>query len=183
MKKIILIAGSILLLVLILGIGFWLMLPRLWNFLVVNQELKPADVIIVLSGDMRRADYGITLLQSGYSDKILFTGGSARRMYQRAISSGVAEERIIVEDRSNSTFTNAKYSLPIIQARGYKSALVVTSSYHTRRASIIFHELYRGIDLTIRAVPDGTLADHEHNATEIIVSEYLKLLWHYLFER
>ena len=110
----------------------------------------------------------------------------AAALSQRAVSLGVSPDHILVEDKSDSTFTNAKYSLKIVQDRGFMSALIVTSNYHTRRSSIIFHQVFRGIDLTICAVPDRSSTyteQHIRSELSIMTSEYLKLVWHYLFER
>jgi len=159
----------------------------MWNFLVVNEEPKPADVIIVLSGGYDRVEHGVRLYQQDYADKILLTGGGSHKMKEQALDLGIKEDNILLEDKSGTTFENAKYSVEIVRAQGFQSAIIVTSPTHTRRSSIIFAEFFEGVDLTVCSVPyDLSIADQwwkDRSTTRDVVSEYLKLLWHYLFER
>jgi uncharacterized SAM-binding protein YcdF (DUF218 family) len=160
----------------------------MWNFLVVNQTPKPSDIIVVLSGGgYERVDYGVKLLQQGYADELLTSGGSSENLRLRAVSLGVPGDHILVENKSGTTFGNAKYSSKIIRAEGFKSVIVVTSPYHTRRARMLFEEFSQGWDLTICAVPyDPAVATDwwkDSNLFRIVISEYLKFGWHFLFER
>ena len=169
------------------GLVFHLILTNMWNFLVVNEPPKPADVIIVLSGDSGRAEQGVRLYQLGYAPKILFAGSSTRSMSRQAVSLGVSEEHIIIENRSRTTLENARNSLTIMQAQGFESAIVVTSAYHTRRTSIIFDKVFQGLDLTICAVPfDSSTPDtwrKDRHLGRNVISEYIKLMGYYLFHR
>lgn len=167
------------------------------NFLIVNEEPKPADVIIVLGGGTsERVAEGVRLYQSGYADKILLTGGfrysptsetEAEIMKRQILHSGVPEDDILLEEKSLTTEQNAKYSLEIMRAKEFKSAIVVTTPYHTRRSSMLFHRFFKGIELTICASPDGSYGSgkwwRNNYRTKTIVSEYLKLVWCYLFAR
>jgi hypothetical protein len=45
------------------------------DFLIVKDELKPADMIHVIAGEDYRTDYAIQLYQEGYAGQIFFTGG------------------------------------------------------------------------------------------------------------
>jgi uncharacterized SAM-binding protein YcdF (DUF218 family) len=171
----------------ILVLEYNFLLGGIWNFLVVDEKPRPADVIIVISGAPGRVEHGVSLFQQGYADKILFSGGGARNMGRQAMSLGVPADHILLETRSYTTFTNAKYSLEVMQDQGLKSAILVTSSFHTRRASIIFHEFFKGLELTVSAAPyDSVNASNwwkNRDAVMFVVSEYLKLVYHYLFER
>jgi uncharacterized SAM-binding protein YcdF (DUF218 family) len=162
------------------------------NFLIVNEEPKPVDVIIVLSGGSgERVAYGVQLYHSGYADMILLTGGpegdditGAEIMQEQALSLGVPKDHILLEEESTSTYGNAKYTLEIMEAKNFESAILVTSPYHTRRASIIFDRFFKNIDLTICSVPydsshTGKWWQNRHTV-KIIVSEYLKLIYYYL---
>ena len=167
--------------------NFGSILTNMGNFLIVNQAPQKSDVIIILNGDStgRRVAYGAELYHEGYAYKILLTG-AGEVMMQQALSQGISESDILLEAKSTTTFENAEYSLKIAQNQGYKSAIVVTSPYHTRRSSIIFTKFFKGIDLTICPVPyDPAMAQSwwkDSNSREFVISEYLKLVWHYLFE-
>ena len=167
-------------------IKFDSILTAIGNFLVVNEEPQKADVIIVLGGSSGdRVAYGAKLYQSGYANKILLSS-SERNMPQQAFSLGIPKKSILLEDQSTTTFENARYSIKIVRDQGYKTAIVVTSPYHTRRTSIIFTQFFKGIDLTICSVPyDSAMTNNwwkDSYSTQFVMTEYLKLVWHYLFE-
>ena len=114
------------------------------NYLIVKEEPQKADVIIVLGGSLDRVPYAAKLYKLSFAPKVLLSG-SGRYMMRQALSQGIPESSILLENRSLSTFENAKYSLKIMQDQGYKSAIIVTSPYHTRRASIIFAQFFKEI--------------------------------------
>lgn len=188
MKKNIIWAIIAIFLILVIA-DFWkhdVILSSMWNYLVVNEEPKQSDVIIVLSGGNGRVEYGVKLYQSGYADKLLLSGSSPR-MLRQAMSLGVPEDHILLENKSRTTFGNAKYSSEIMRSQGFKSAIVVTSPYHTRRAGIIFNQFFQGWDLTICSIPyDSSTSSNwwkDKNTATNVITEYLKLGWYYLFER
>jgi len=162
---------------------FRLALPSMWNFLLVDETPRFSDVIIVLSGDTGRAEYGIELYKSGYAKNILFAGGAAQSMKRQAMSAGIEEDRILLDRKSGTTYENARNCAAIMQAREVKSAIVVTSGYHTKRASIIFAQFFARSDLTICAVPTPGDWWKDGNMAKAVILEYLKLAWHFLFER
>ncbi len=169
------------------------------RFLVVSQEPVKADVIIVLGGDnILRTDYGVKLLQKGYSDKIMFTGGTtskkrirveAEEMRKRALKLGVANDKIILEDKAISTYENAIFSKDIVLNKGYKSAIVVTSDYHMRRSSLVFNKAFRksGVKLTFCSVEDVRFKPKkwfmDKTSRSITALEYKKLIGYFILGR
>jgi len=157
------------------------------NFLIVNQAPQKADVIIVLAGDPlgSRVVYAAKLYQEGYADKVMLSGDE-RDMTHQALSGGIPGSAIILENQSQTTFENAKYSFKIMEVQGYKSAIVVTSPYHTRRSSIIFAHFFKEIHLTICSVPYNPAMTQSwwksNNSSQFVISEYLKLAWYYLIQ-
>lgn len=155
------------------------------NFLIVNEAPQKADVIIVLNGSSDRVPYAAMLYKSGYGEKVLLSGDN-RYMTQQALSLGIPQSALLLEDQSQTTFENAQYSLKIVQDQGYTSAIVVTDWYHTRRANIIFAHFFKGIHLTICPVPYNPTTTQGwwkgSNSKEFVISEYLKLVWYYLVE-
>ena len=59
-------------------------------------------------------------------------------MMQYAHAQGVPASALFTEEDSHNTIQNAYYSYRIMQAKGWTSALIVTSPTHVRRASLIF---------------------------------------------
>jgi uncharacterized SAM-binding protein YcdF (DUF218 family) len=180
----IIISSICLILILVTGFEYNNILKSVWNFLVVNDEPKPADVIIVLSGGTDRIEEGVILFNLGYASKILFSGDGSTDMANQAESLGVPQNNILIENNSESTFENAKFSAAIMKAHGFKSAIVVTSPYHTRRASILFAHFFSGWNLTICSVPfpSSNASNWWKNPylERTVISEYVKLGLHYI---
>jgi uncharacterized SAM-binding protein YcdF (DUF218 family) len=121
------------------------------------QRLRPADVLVVL-GHPANADgspspamqeqvaLAAALQRAGLARALLFTGGAvhnehieAQVMAELAVRLGVPAAAIATETQARDTFENARYCRQIMQARGWQDAIVVTTPYHARRASRIFH--------------------------------------------
>ena len=118
---------------------------------------QPADVIIVLGHPanaggspslamLEQVALAALLHQAGLAPALLFTGGAvhnehveAQVMAELAAAQGVPAAAIVVETQARDTFENARYCRQIIQAPGWQDAIVVTTPYHVRRASRIFH--------------------------------------------
>jgi len=168
-------------------IKFDSILTAMGNFLIKNETPQKSDVIIVLAGDSgTRIVHGCKLYQAGYAEKILLSGDNSGYMTKKALSLGITESSILPERQSNTTFGNAKHSLKIVQDQRYKSAIVVTTAYHTHRASMIFSQFFKGIDLTFCAVSNDPIMTHnwwkDNYSTRVVISEYFKLVWHYLVD-
>lgn len=188
MKKIIILPIVAIFIILVI-IGFWrsdLLLQNFWNFLVVNERPHPADVIIVLSGDTGRIEQGVMLYQDGYASKIIIAGDASRELERQALYLGVPERNILVDVNSTTTFGNAYYSAQIMRDQGFKSAIVVTSAYHTRRSTIIFSQFFRGLKFTVCASPyDSSISTSWWKNRRIeayVVSEYIKMGYLFVVE-
>ena len=163
-------------------------LQAVGNFLVVQDDLAPADVVIAISGDVGRVRTASDLLNRGYGRWLILSGGppgrsgSAARMASDARDHGVSEERMLLDATAMSTMDNATGSAQLMQARGFHSAILVTSPYHMRRAVIIFRSVFRRRGLSVRAFPvqDGSFKMQgwwlRHPERHLVLREYAKLL-------
>ncbi|MBI5641191.1 MAG: YdcF family protein [Nitrospirae bacterium] len=134
------------------GHGF--VLERAGGYLLKKDELKPADVIVIVSGEEKeRVEYGVKLFKEEWARKnrIIMSGGSgvwkytwASLMKEHAESLGVPGKAILVEDRSRTIEENARYTKELLKKHGYKSLILVTSPYHSKRASIVFRKVFGG---------------------------------------
>ncbi|MBR1739936.1 MAG: YdcF family protein [Ruminococcus sp.] len=69
----------------------------------------------------------------------------AEAMKRYLVDKGIDESRIIMEDRSVSTYENLKFSLKIMEERGLgKDLTIVTDGFHQYRAHMIAKELGAG---------------------------------------
>lgn len=129
-------------------------LTKAAKYLYHKDELKPADVIVILSGEeTERLEYGVKLFKEGWArkDKIILTGGPvvwkhtyASLMQEHALYLGVPKKAILQEDKSTSTEENALFTKQILKRYGYTSLILVTSPYHSQRAFKIFNKIMGG---------------------------------------
>lgn len=121
------------------------------------QPLRQADGVVVLghpagadgspSPAMReQVALAVQLYQVGVAPALLFTGGAvhnqhveAQVMAGLALRLGVPAAAMVTETQARDTFENARYCRTIMQDHGWQDAIVVTTPYHVRRASRIFH--------------------------------------------
>jgi uncharacterized SAM-binding protein YcdF (DUF218 family) len=179
------IGAGIILAVVILYVAHPFLLEKAGRFLIKETlTLRPADVAIVLAGDEgERVVAGIQLQKQGIVPLLLMSGGRlygtsyAEEMAKYAASLG-ASPPILVETQSRSTYENATLTLPIVQAKGYRRVIIVTSKFHTRRTGQIFKSLYpKNIDIQIYGAPDlinYTRWWTDHEMTQLILTEWAK---------
>jgi uncharacterized SAM-binding protein YcdF (DUF218 family) len=135
-----------------------------------NTALGHFDVIIVL-GYPANADgtpspvqrtrvmEGVQEYRRGVANMLIMTGGAAHNgrveadtMADFAANQGVPKQGILRERQAQDTIQNAYYSRRLMQARGWKSAEVVSSGSHLPRASLIFQRF--PISYRMHAAPD-----------------------------
>ncbi|MBN1956504.1 MAG: YdcF family protein [Anaerolineae bacterium] len=150
---------------LILAGPLWL--PLLGRFLVVSDPLQPADALVPLAGGRQRVVYGAELFNDGYArwfvatDMLLNVPG-VRASYselvqQEAVWQGVPRERILLLSRvADDTYQEAAFVRELAEEQGWQSLLVVTDPFHTRRARIMFRQVFAdsGVSVVIYPVSD-----------------------------
>ena len=120
----------------------WLML--IGDFLIVKDNLKPADVIHVIAGDDYRTDHAIQLYKQGYGRMLFFTGGWCKRHQykhgehaeERSLDQGVDRENIAFDESVvTSTYMEAERLKDWIShsATPIRSVMVVSDPFHMRR--------------------------------------------------
>lgn len=126
---------------------------RAGDWLVVNQTPHKSDAVIVLGGGpIERIRKGVSLYKAGYASHLIVSGGvpalgpmtQAEQMRQQAIAMGVPERAVLMDNRSQTTYQNAVYTEQMMKAHHFTSAIVVSSNFHMRRASLVFSLVYRG---------------------------------------
>lgn len=127
--------------------GVFLGFFSLGSFLTPQDKLEKSDVIVVISGGdtTERTAEGVKLFKDGYAPFILFSGAArsgdvsnAKTMQRYAVRQGVPQGKIIIEEESTSTYENALFTKPILEKNNFKKIILVTSSYHQRRAYMNF---------------------------------------------
>lgn len=145
---------------------FWF--PHLGTYLIVEDNLEKADIIVVLGGgDPQRAVVGAELFKSGFAERVVTTGavkpdyadvlcGGATfaELGAKLVSvNGVPPRHIEILAEGESTFDEANSVKNYMIEKGYKKAIVVTSIYHTRRARLVFKKVFEKSDIKIMIKP------------------------------
>ena len=146
-----LIIFPILLTAIIVGLSIYLQPDDLRNCNDTVSTLSPGTavgaVVAVSGGDTNaRTDEAIRLYKNGWSDTLVFSGAAqdktglsnAAAMQARAISAGVPQSAIVLDEYSATTKQNAENVQTIFASRNIRSIVLVTSGYHQRRASLEF---------------------------------------------
>jgi uncharacterized SAM-binding protein YcdF (DUF218 family) len=156
-------------------ISDWLRAPLERQHAVVEATALPkADAIVVLGGGKVRPDQltssrlsaAVHAWFAGRARTVILSGGGARsgrrrvhseadRMASAIASLGVPASALVLEDRSTSTEENALFTARLARPRGIHRVLLVTSSLHMPRASLLFREA--GLDVIPVAVPEGSV--------------------------
>jgi len=125
-----------------------------------------SDAIVVISGDeqMARFQEGLNLYEQGLGQYLVFSGAAydngtsnADVMRDLAVDRGVPDRAILEEPLGEDTWGNAVYTRQILEKHALRSAILVTSPYHARRAKLTFDAAYAGsgIQLKVHAAPDS----------------------------
>lgn len=109
----------------------------------------------------RRVLTGLTVAQFFPQSPVIVTGGNpqngrteAGQMAGMLQLLGFPTNRVIVEDRANSTVQNAQFSVPLAKQAGTTGIILVTSTTHQGRADGDFADAGGNILATV-SYPDG----------------------------
>jgi uncharacterized SAM-binding protein YcdF (DUF218 family) len=120
-----------------------------------------ADAIVVLGGAIRgdthmgtlpdlnqqadRLVYAVALYKAGKAPLIVLSGGShgdarpeAQLMRETLVVMGVPTRDMLLEGASRDTHDNALYTAVVLNGKGVRRILLVTSAFHMRRAAALF---------------------------------------------
>ena len=191
------VAAAAILLGVVLAATHERLLLAVGGFLVIRDNLHPADVIHVLSGPDYRTDYAIELYHQGYGEHIFYTGGwcpviqgnHAERGRQRALDQGVPDHAIAIDgSQVTSTYSEA-VRLRDFAAQGradIRSLIVVSDAHHLRRARWAYRQvLGEGVEIQMAPVPSERSPYQRRWWTDapsrqFVWGEYRKLIYYYL---
>ncbi|MCL4489479.1 MAG: YdcF family protein [Chloroflexi bacterium] len=118
-------------------------------------EARPVDTLIVLGSAVwpgeraspslyERAEHAIALYKQGYASSMILSGGlgqfppsEAEVMRRLAAGSGIPDSALLLDDTSHSTEENLSHAKQIMEAHGWRSALIVSDPFHLLRARVI----------------------------------------------
>lgn len=185
-----------------------LLLPAAGRFLIVADPPEPADAIVVLAGSYPdRILEAVELYRAGFAPRIIICREPDSAAFRRISELGVQiplphdVNRMVAEQlgvppaaiavlarAGDSTYAEAEAVLAEVERRGYRTILLVTSKYHTRRAAEIYRLLAAGrVKIVVRpAETDEFQSDawwRDRISTRRVIIEYQKWLNFQLVDR
>ncbi|MCV7056767.1 YdcF family protein [Mycolicibacterium gilvum] len=158
--------------------------------IVAKDFSKPAIVILGYGlkpdGTMRlilhtRVLAGLAVAQMFPQAPIIVTGGNPRngnteaeQMGKMLRLYGTPRERIILEERANSTVQNAAFSVPLAEQAGASGIILVTSSSHQDRADGIFADAGGNVLATV-SFPDNNPSTNIAQFVRDVMSPFIAI--------
>jgi len=149
--------------------------PLVWILaspLKVSGGLKKADCIVVFAGGVgesgkagqgyeERVEYAVELYHQGYAQRLVFSSGYAYVfkeplvMKALAVSLGVPERAIILEEEASNTYQNVTLTSSILKANNWHSAIFISSPYNMRRVSLVIKKNAGSVDAIYAPIPQS----------------------------
>lgn len=152
MKRLILLWGLIFLLL-------WFFIHTIFVIWVgLTEDIEEADVAIVLGNKVEengipsprlqsRLDRAIQLYHQGIAEQIIVSGGRGIEGYEEAevmrdvlVEAGIPATNIILDKQGYDTFQTAQNSKLIMEAKGFRTAIIITQYYHIARTKLAFKQ-------------------------------------------
>jgi uncharacterized SAM-binding protein YcdF (DUF218 family) len=152
--------------------------------LCLESGTAKADVIVVLGGGSRdRPERAAVLFKEHAASRIIVSGlgdgGINRKVLAEA---GVPIKAIQLESESRTTRENAKFTVKLLRQEKVKSAIIVTSWYHSRRALKSFQHFAPEIKFFSRPSYMGfKRSDWSYSFSKRIYLEYEKLAGYWIY--
>lgn len=176
----------------VLALTYGSVLNAIGRFLIVQDRLERSDAIVILSGGKgdERVRQGADLYHGGYAPLVIVSAPSdeatvglpySEVLRRQALRHGIPASAMIFETQSTSTSQEAQNLRPLLEGRRARRAIIVTSSYHTRRTRYLFRKSFAGSPVEVRIYPvqrdifDPTGWWTREADTERVVLEYIKL--------
>ncbi|MBA3571580.1 MAG: YdcF family protein [Pyrinomonadaceae bacterium] len=130
---------------------------KIWHYHKMNHQLEKADAILVLcSHDKRVAERGAQLFLEGWAPLLIFSGGlgaitrgmwnepEADQFAKIALSMGVPEEKMLVENRSTNTGENVLFTRRLLAEKKINPErfILLQKPYMERRSYATFRMLW-----------------------------------------
>lgn len=165
---------------------------------------RKADAIVVFGGGVgetgspgnstiERARYASQLYNNGYAQKVIFSTGytyiynDAENMRLVALSVGVSDNDIILEEKANSAYENVIFSKSILEKHRWDSILLVSSPYNMRRLSLMFNKHCKNIKVFYLPVARSKFYDRKYGRRseqmKAILHEYASILYYWVIGR
>ena len=149
--KILVASGAVIFLSVVIALSIAI---NIWNYGKIDEK-APSNVAIVLGASVwedgvspvyrERINHAITLYKDGFVDYIILTGGFGEGSYKSdsqvakeyALSQGIPEERLLIEEKSTITEENLEFSKEVMEENDLETAIVVSDPLHMKRSMLM----------------------------------------------
>lgn len=177
--------------------------PLLWwlaSPLRIAEPPRAADAIVVFAGGVgesgkagggyqERVKQAVDLYRAGQAPRMIFSSGytfvfrEAEVMKELAVAQGVPDSAIVLETKAANTHQNVAYVTDILRRHQWQSILLVSSSYHMRRAVLTWRTLAPEVTVIASPVPESQFYAHGQGASleqlRGIFHEYASLFYYW----
>jgi uncharacterized SAM-binding protein YcdF (DUF218 family) len=168
-----------------------------WSLLVKDTPGARARWALVLAGEGTEADRtqaGLALIQTGRVDSLVVSGtpvvgslfSSAILLSALPQETDVRRRVLEAQHTSRSTVEEAQALIPMLQALGADTVVLVTSNFHTRRAASVFQAIApEGMHFLPISSPSFYFAQgwSSREGAKAWLLEWTKTLWWHLKDR
>lgn len=167
--------------------------------LIVKDAPRKADVIVILPGlESRRLQQAVKLVKQGFAGQILFCASTRWHAFEHSeydlahefLERQPAEVRQITKllpVRGDSTATEGLYIENYLRTMGFRSAVLVTAEFHTRRSLYVYRSLFPGLQTSMSAVVDpsefGVCWWQHRQWAKTLFNEIVRLAFWVAFDR
>lgn len=141
-------------------LGLWFIIHT--TFILIdgfNDELNVVDVAVVMGNKIEtdgipslrlksRLDKTIELYKEGYFEYVITTGGIGAEGFDEAavmkdylVTSGIPEDKIIVDSEGYNTYLTAKNVKKIMSDKRFDSVMIISQYHHISRSKLIFDKV------------------------------------------
>jgi uncharacterized SAM-binding protein YcdF (DUF218 family) len=150
---------------------------KIWRYHQMNHQLDRAEAILVLcSHDKKVAERGAQLFLDDWAPLLIFSGGlgsitkaiwsepEADQFAKIALSMGVSEEKILVENKSTNTGENILFTKRLLAEKKInpEKFIIVQKPYMERRSYATFRKLWPEKDALVTS-PQVSFAEYLYN--------------------
>lgn len=180
--------------------------PYAGHYLIIEEQLEPADAIVILAGPRTvRWLEGVELYREGFAPNVIISPGivedaeielrargirfpsEADLVKDAMVQLGIPSSAITIIGHSvDNTADEAARTKPIAIEKGWTRLIVVTSKYHTRRTKYAFERELRDASIRVQVKGsryDGSKPDgwwRSRSDSRYVVSELQKLAAYHL---
>jgi uncharacterized SAM-binding protein YcdF (DUF218 family) len=174
---------TVLLAVLLLAAGFVVFAVSIKSDRIEANGM--ADGIVALTGGHARIDEAVRLLSSGKAKRMLITGvnpATTSEQLSRLVPSGGELFKCCIDlgREAEDTIGNAIETRDWTELHGFKSLIVVTSSYHMPRTLLELRRVLPTVEITPHAVEPNSLRSPrwwaDRHVLRLMAIEYVKYL-------